>query len=185
MGLSLVMVMAMVLLHWVGAHEFLAYRRELIESGQWWRLFTGHLVHFTDYHLFMNCAGLVVVSYLFLWRLSLGALVLHWLLVPWLVGIGLYLMSPGLEEYRGFSGVFYSLLMTGLLISRKDDALFAWGGIILLVAKTIYEHLPTFDDRYMLDNIGAPIAADAHLFGILAALLMYIGLWGAARWYKT
>lgn len=184
-GLSLFMVMVMILMHGWNAQEVLAYRRELIDTGQWWRFYTGHLVHFTDYHLLMNCAGLLVISYLFLWRLSLSVLLLHWFLVPWLVGFGLYLFSPELEEYRGFSGVFYSLLMTGLLISRKDDALFAWGGIILLVGKTAYEHLPAFDDRYMLDKIGAPIAADAHLFGILVALLMYFGLWGATRWYGS
>lgn len=178
------MVATMALAHMVGGQEVLSYRRELIDSGQWWRLYTGHLVHFTGYHMVMNCAGLLLVSYLFLWRLALGVLLLHWLLVPWLLGLGLYLLSPGLEEYRGFSGVFYSFLMTGLLSSRKADALFAWGGIILLVGKTIYEHLPAFDDRYMLEKIGAPIAADAHLFGILIALLMYGGHWGLTRWCR-
>lgn len=181
MGLTVLAVLVMLSLQGWGAQETLAYQREAIASGQWWRLYTGHLVHFTNYHLLMNCVGLLVVTYLFLWRLTPALLLLHWLLVPWLVGLALFLFSTGLDEYRGFSGVFYSLLMTGLLSSRRADALFAWGGIILLVAKSIYEHLPAFDDRYMLDKIGAPIAADAHLYGLLVALLMAAGVWAVKR----
>lgn len=181
LGVTIVMVLMMASLHWAGLGEALAFQRESITQGQWWRLYTGHFTHFTTYHLVMNCAGVMVISYLFLWRLSLAALLLHWILVPLMVGLFLYFFSSGLDEYRGFSGVFYSLLMTGLIISRHADALLAWGGMLLLVGKTAYEQLPIFDDQYLLEQIGAAVAADAHLYGILAALLMSFGLWAGQR----
>lgn len=44
--------------------ELLRFSRDDIANGQWWRLLTGNLVHLGYPHLFLNLAGLAVISLL-------------------------------------------------------------------------------------------------------------------------
>ena len=48
-----------VLLFALGIDDALAYRRELILEGQWWRLLSGNFLHTNIWHLAMNLAGFV------------------------------------------------------------------------------------------------------------------------------
>jgi len=47
---------------WVDSWRF---NRELVEQGEVWRLFTGHIVHLNWSHWALNMAGLAIVAFFF------------------------------------------------------------------------------------------------------------------------
>ena len=72
------------------AHELLSYQSDLIAAGEWWRLFSGQLLHFELSHLGLNVAVFWVMYLLFAehaasWRYAIliGSLTL-------MIGIAMY-----------------------------------------------------------------------------------------------
>lgn len=82
-----------------------ALDRAAILSGQIWRLWTGHLVHFSLQQFFLDASTLLLVGLLaereFGARVTAGIL---WLGMP-AIALGLLLLAPDLREYRGASGL--------------------------------------------------------------------------------
>ena len=110
-------VVAMVMLGlahaWV--NPWLAFDRGAIEQGQWWRLFTCHLVHLNHWHMLLNLAGLLLCGYFFTDLLD-RARFWSWLLFCGvLTGLALYFLDTGLQHYVGLSGILHGLLVYCLL----------------------------------------------------------------------
>lgn len=150
----------------------LAFRRQLIEQGQWWRLYTANWVHFGGYHVAMNVLGLGAIYYFLFWRRHDVAWWIVLALVPWCVGGGLYLFNPELDEYRGFSAAAYGALMTGLILEWRYSRLIMSIAVLGLIGKIIYEQFPGYDVNYLRDQIGVEVAIDAHLWGALGGSLL-------------
>ncbi|WP_404422545.1 rhombosortase [Nibricoccus sp. IMCC34717] len=91
--------------------SLLEWSRPALESGEWWRLLTGHFAHFTPAHLLWDLSLFLILG---LWverrsrRAWLGAVLVGGVSISLAVWFGL----PGMQAYRGLSGV--------------DSALFAW-----------------------------------------------------------
>lgn len=177
-GLAVVVYMLppvlMVLLALAGntVESMLSYQREAVSQGEWWRFYTGNLVHFTTYHTVINVAGLLfAVAYLFrylplaLWGAGL-------LLIPLAVTVGIHWFDPQYTEYRGFSGVLYGVLATGLLAAWRQQPLLYLAAFALLLGKIVYEQLPGYDRDYLLQQIGVPVATNAHLYGVCAGIMV-------------
>lgn len=150
----------------------LSYQRDAVAQGEWWRFYTGNLVHFTTYHAVMNVAGLLfVVGFLFrylpvkLWVASL-------IVIPLAVTLGIHWLDPQYTEYRGFSGALYGALATGLLAAWRQQPLLYLLVLCLLLGKIVHEQLPGYDRDYLLDQIGVPVATNAHLYGVCAGILI-------------
>lgn len=151
------------------ARETLSLSRTGLESGQFWRLWTGHLVHLGPYHAGLNLIGLAVLGLLcpapqrgreWLRRLLLMAPVLS---------AAIYFGVPDLDSYVGFSGLLHGLFLLGLVpMARRGDRI-AWLCLTYLAGKLAWEMAmgaPLSDEQ----AIGGRVVTQAHLFGTLAAL---------------
>ncbi len=161
-----------------GGREMLLYDRAATGNGEWWRLWTGHLVHFGWPH-FMADMGLF--------------LVLGWLVEqpkPWLARLSLVLMLPAifdalfwfdpeLHRYGGLSA--YNL---GLLLFyaghgwRKDWTDWFWPAVLVIyVGELILEITASHGmggGMIKFDDPTVHVATTAHLAGIVCGLVMLV-----------
>jgi len=150
-----------------GLEEALRYGRNEIENGQWWRIFTGNLVHLGYSHLFLNLAGLAVISVL----LAPAMPIRHWALTGVVsmlgVGLGLYALDTHLIWYVGLSGALYGLLLGGAIALYRQDRMMAVliGGYT--VGKIIWEQIngPVRSSEVLS---GGNVIVNAHLYGMVA-----------------
>ncbi|MEL4273073.1 rhombosortase [Shewanella xiamenensis] len=150
--------------------NLLAYRRSDISDGQWWRLITGNLLHTNHWHLLMNLAGLWVVLFLHHFHYQLRGLTVLFILLCLFEGIGLYLGYPQLLGYVGLSGMLHGLFTFGAVqdIHRK-----MYSGYLLLlgvIVKVGHEQFYGASDD-VTAMIGARVATEAHLVGLICGLL--------------
>ncbi|KAF1020933.1 MAG: hypothetical protein GAK30_02212 [Paracidovorax wautersii] len=151
----------------------LRYDRAALADGQWWRLLTAHAVHLGWAHALLNMAGVglcaVLAPALFRTR-SLAVLLL--LLALGVSGL-LWLGSPQVSNYAGFSGVLYGLFVAGLWPQRRDPlALLA---LAVVAGWMLWQWLgrPLAAEEQM---IGGHIVSAAHVYGVAVA-----AAWLAAR----
>jgi rhomboid family GlyGly-CTERM serine protease len=153
----------------------LAYDRQAILSGELWRLWTAHAVHFSPQHALADTLALAVLATL---AERLASVRTAWVALvagPPLISLGLLAVSPGLQEYRGASGlaVMMAVLCAGLLWSKCG----ARGKCVLtalatlLLAKTVAEACGGSSGVAGLPS-GVVVAWQAHLLGAGCAVAM-------------
>lgn len=147
----------------------LSFRVAEAHAGQWYRLLSGQLLHFTWYHTFYNACALVLAGWV-LWReLPIWR---YWAALFWIslwVGIWLWFTLPQDVDYRGASGVVYGMVALGLCWQwRVAPALYLLA-LLLLCGKVAFEQTPWFDPAYMAEQLGGPVAGAAHLAGLAGA----------------
>ena len=146
------------------------WQRDAIETGQYWRLVSGHLVHLGFGHLWPNLAALVVIGLLF--EDMFGN-------VDWVrigaasaaaIDLGLYVLDPDVSWYVGLSGVLHGYVAAGALalIARRERL-----GVVLAVgvgAKLIFEQV-VGPVPFTAASVGGPVVVAAHLYGVIGALM--------------
>ena len=152
----------------------LRYDRQMLIEGELWRIFTGHLLHLNSAHLWLNMAGVLIVASFFNGSCS----VRQWLLLlvfsaAW-ISLGLFLFVPNMLWYMGLSGVLHSLFVVGAWNERQHHQFSGNILLLLLLAKVIVEQMGGGLEASE-EMIGATIAVDAHLFGVIAGVL-FIGI---------
>jgi rhomboid family GlyGly-CTERM serine protease len=155
----------------------LRFDRAGLQQGQWWRLFTGHLVHFDVRHLLLDGAGVVLVWMLFARELS----PLRWLVVALVsmlaVDAGLWCFDPQIQWYVGVSGVLHGIWAAGAIAGlRRGDRTAAWL-LGLLVIKLSVEQL--YGPRAMEPAL--PIVTQAHIYGAVGGALVAVLGWAGSR----
>lgn len=150
------------------APEALVYDRDSIAAGEWWRLLTGHWVHGDAHHLFMDGAGLFILSLLLermnLWRyialLSVASLSIDgmlWFFLPWL------------ETYCGLSGLLNALLGAGMLRMWRRTNDWLYPAIAVGAGLKIVTEL-TLGQALFSDTLWPPVP-EAHAFELVAGML--------------
>jgi len=143
----------------------LRYERTAIATGEWWRLLTCHLVHFDLRHLALNLAGFGLLWWLFV----ADARPRDWfgvaLAAALAVGVGLYVLEPGVGWYLGLSGVLHGAWAAAAVFAWRRWPLEAIVTGALLCAKLIAERAlgplsGTLDPAL-------PVIVAAHLYGAL------------------
>jgi rhomboid family GlyGly-CTERM serine protease len=155
----------------------LRYERELIAQGQWWRLVTGHIVHLGWTHLALNVMGLALMWALFLPDYSLRgwALILAGSLVT--IDAAFFFLERDVRWYVGLSGLLHGVMAAGTIASVRRREPGAWILVPFLTAKLIYEQtIGTMP--YSLDSADGPVVVDAHLYGVLGAVIGVMALRG-------
>ncbi len=158
-----------------GAADSLLYDRAAILQGEWWRLWTGHWVHFLPSHLFWNLAVLLGAG-LWLERLHPGWLLRYTLIAAPLISLALLLGESAMHSYGGLSGLAAGVV-TGLALTqirrRRADRLW-WGGLLVLVAAKLFvdaRHGPLFSD---FSSTPIRSSALAHAAGAGIALAFFL-----------
>ena len=152
-------------------NELMFYRAQ-IDSGQWWRLLGGNFVHSNYPHLLMNLAGLWILGLLFIDSLSLKTFIISVIFLSATVGLGLYYFNPELQRYYGISGTLHGLFIVGSTTAILQKDLFT--GIstaLLIITKTIWDLINGGNDS-SAELIGIPVAIDAHLYGVIGAVVI-------------
>ena len=146
----------------------LRYERQAVAAGEWWRLLSGHVIHYDAAHLAMNLAGLAL-----LWLLYVGdARARHWCVVVLVaalsIGLGLYYLETDVVWYLGLSGVLHGVWAAGGVAAFRRWPLEAAVTLALLAGKLAVEllHGP------LSSEFGAslPVLTVAHRFGALGGL---------------
>ncbi len=142
----------------------LALIRDMVAAGEWWRLWTGHLVHTGAGHLGWNLAALIILGLAACRTGLVWTAFIYLLLSMPLISGGLLLLLPELQWYAGLSGVLHGLAAL-ILVARPSPI--AWLGLGLLAAKLMLEAAgawPVPDGRY-------PVVTEAHALGFVFGLV--------------
>lgn len=148
------------------------YDRNAILGGEWWRLVTGHWVHFSSSHAAWNLFVLLVAG-AWLERVRPGALTRFTLVAAPVIGLGLLAAEPTMALYGGLSGlavgVVVLLALTQLSVAPTARAWWL-ATLVLVVAKLAWEI--TSGTALFSDFHSAAIRPSfaAHVFGALTAL---------------
>jgi rhomboid family GlyGly-CTERM serine protease len=117
-----------------GAGADLEYRRSAIAAGEWWRLLSGHLSHWSADHLLWDVAVLIALGTVAerTGRARMAACVL---ISAGIISAAVWTLLSGMATYRGLSGIdsalFGLVAAAGLRRSMREAR---WGGVCLLAA---------------------------------------------------
>jgi rhomboid family GlyGly-CTERM serine protease len=159
----------------------LLYDRAALAQGEWWRVWTGHLVHFGWAHFLVDTGLLLIVGWFaenrHPWFTRLGLV-----LMPAFVSASLFWLEPDLGRYAGLSAVNLGLLLyVAALGWVHDHREWFWPAVIAAyAAELLFEHLRggRGGGTIRFDDPGIRVATGAHLAAAAYALLAL----GAARW---
>lgn len=150
--------------------EWLRFQRDALLGShhEYWRLLTGHLVHGSWQHTWLNLAGLALMVALFRDGYRIGQWALITLTSAISIDIGLLYYMPQLQWYVGLSGVLHGVLAAGALLWwRSEPRPLAMALTTILIGKLAWEQwhgaLPLSGNLNVIVN--------AHLYGALGGLL--------------
>lgn len=153
----------------------LLYERTAMLQGEWWRLWTGHWVHFSGSHLVWNLVVLLVAG-AWLERRHHGLLFVFTLISAPLISLTLLFGEPAMQTYGGLSGiatgVVVLLAFTGLGRHGRDCAWW-WALLLLVAAKLAFDATQT---STLFAGFGAQAVRSsvlAHAAGAAAALALF------------
>lgn len=154
------------------APGILVYDRAAIFAGEWWRLFTGHWVHFSVSHAAGNLATLTLAT-CWLERARPGWTARYVFVAAPLLGLGLLAVAPAMRVYGGLSGllagVVVLLALAQITIARHGR--FWWFALLALLAGKIVGESATAVTLFsQLDPESYRPSAAAHVLGTLIAL---------------
>ena len=168
----------------VGLEEVLRFDRESIAGGQVWLLLSGNFVHLGWPHFVMNMVGLVLV-YFIVWPSYSDR---YWVAITLFsalgVGVGLYLFSPTIVWYVGFSGALHGLLLAGGLAGVRDQPVSSLLLLVAVIGKLVWEQLygPVPGSE---STVGGRVAVDSHLFGGVSGVIAFIAISVYQRFFQS
>lgn len=167
-----------------GIGVWLAFDRTRVANGEWWRLFTGFIAHWTPLHAVANALGIAGFGWLIASREGFKIVVALMLL-------SLVLQLPSLfalenetgsgAEYRGASGFLYTLAVFAWLHSMRSGR---WQALMALIAVAAIARLATAISGLSASPLlpaGVSTAWPVHIAGMASGLLAFAGMRFSAR----
>ncbi len=161
----------------LGAPELLELSREGLGRGDLWRLFTGHLAHFSLYHWAVDAGTLVALGWLYedrIGRARWGALLAGSALS---VSGAFLVLETDLGSYRGLSGLDCAAFAAALVSEARRRPALAGAVGLLFAAKIAFEQATGgfLFPSAGLGDMGLPVLS-AHSVGALAGLASGLGV---------
>ncbi|OFA01811.1 rhomboid family intramembrane serine protease [Duganella sp. HH101] len=162
-------------------NELLEFDRHALLAGQLWRLWTGHLVHYTPQHALIDfavvlAAAVIVVQLSATPAIGMRRLALALCLGAPFISAGMLLIAPGCVSYRGASGIAAMLVVMagGALWPRAARSVRA---ALLLMAATLLAKIgaEAAGAVHGLSDLPADVvvAWQAHLLGVAAGAIAF------------
>lgn len=156
------------------------YDRAALMDGAWWRLWSGHLVHFGWPH-FVADAGLFLILGAMLERPHRHLVLTALVVMPPFIGLVLMSLDPTMARYGGLSAVNLGLLLYLALQGwQRDWRDWFWPAVLVIyVGEIVFEITAggTGGGMIRFDDPEVRVATSAHLAGAAYAL----GMWGWGR----
>lgn len=147
----------------------LAWHRDAMAGGQWFRLLTGHFVHLDAHHLLINLLGLAVLTNLLIERWQWRELICLLFISTLGTSTLLWWFTPELIWYAGLSGVLHGLWAGAALCglcglhqpNHPSERPWCLLSLLALSLKLGWLNHPTSS---------IPVVPLAHLFGAISGL---------------
>ena len=94
--------------------------------------------------------------------------------------VGLYFFSPDLIWYAGLSGALHGIFAWGACVDIKEKMKSGWLLLIGLAIKVGYEQIDGSSEQ-VANLIDAKVAVDAHLFGALTGIAIFLLMFITAK----
>ena len=150
----------------------LEFDRQQVLSGEFWRLWTGHLVHANMAHFALNVAAALAIYFMFFTRVRPGELVLYGFLFSALISVTLLSVYPDLVWYNGLSGLLHALVACfSIRLASRGKARIFWAGLAIVWAKVLLEalHFRSGQENLLGD---LTVISEAHLVGAFFGTLV-------------
>jgi rhomboid family GlyGly-CTERM serine protease len=154
--------------------QIFRFQQDWIQQLEPWRLITAHWVHFNWQHLALNGLGLVLCVAIARPVWSKRRWGVYNLLLAFGISILFSSLNPELDWYVGYSGVLFGLFLLAAIELYKTERMIA---LLLGMGVCSKVGLEQISDATVTsgDLIGVPVIIDAHLYGLLLALVIAIG----------
>jgi len=163
-----------VLVYLLPVGALLAYDRNAILSGEWWRMITGHWVHFSPQHFLYDTAAFGIAGTMIEQR---GYRNFGWLCVvaTFVISASMLVFEPGLALCGGLSGLAIAAVVFLAMHGLEESGAWRWicGAALVLCAAKLLVELTTH--RFILLQAPGnlmPVPAN-HIAGALTALVVY------------
>jgi rhomboid family GlyGly-CTERM serine protease len=163
----------------------LLYERSAVADGQWWRLWTGHLVHFGWPHFVADTGLFLILGFI------LGKTQSPWfppalVLLPLVIAAAVYFFAPDMSRYGGLSAVDLALLLfvagQGWQHNWKD---WFWPAVLAIYVGEIVLESVVGHGRgggmIRFDDPDIHVATSAHIAAAVCAALMLLAGLGQRR----
>ena len=159
-----------------GWRSSLLYDRAAIIQGEWWRVWTGHLVHFGWPHFTADTGLFLILGYMLVGQPVRRFLVILFLL-PAVISAAVYFFAPTMSRYGGLSAVDLALLLfvagQGWQHNWKD---WFWPAVLCIyVGEIIFESTLSHGQgggMIRFDDPQIHVATSAHIAAAGCAVLM-------------
>ena len=178
-GLSVYVVAAGCLLlgPWSGAGmELFAMDRAALGHGEFWRFWTGQLVHDSWPHLLLSLTGLAVLQQMFGEELRAASWVLAYAAISLVIGVCWLwfdefggLPFGGYDTIVGLSAILHGLFAYAACLAMRRDRLLASSALLIIGVKVVWENL-FGPSEFTAGIIDLPVAATTHLYGYAGGL---------------
>ena len=155
--------------------SWLIYDRPAILSGEIWRMFTGHWVHFSTSHLVYDLLALGIAG----WIIETKNLPhFGWLcvLAPWLISAVLLVSEPQMKLFGGLSALATTAIVYLALFGLHDAPPWRWvclAALLGIAGKIIFEMSTGHMIFVTTGNVPVTVSVAGHISGALIALLFY------------
>ncbi len=175
MASALVVILALIVASQPALAPTLLYDRAALLRGEFWRLWSGHLVHFGASHLAWNLAVFTLAA---VWaeRLAPSRTRLLLVVAPAVIGLALLALDPALQTYGGLSGLAVAalaFLALTQLAQKPTDRWFWWAVLALLLLKIAAEFAADQPLFARFASSGVRPVPLAHLAGFLTASTLH------------
>lgn len=167
-GIALAAVISLLLLPLAGGEELAAqwrYARSAIAGGEWWRLFTAHIVHLDARHATLNAAGLALLWALFARSFRPWQWLVATALIVTVIDAGFWFLSLRLGWYVGASAWLHGVFACGAVAMIRGGERLGWVAAVVFAAKLAWEQW-----QGPLPLTHGPVVTVSHLYGAVGGL---------------
>jgi rhomboid family GlyGly-CTERM serine protease len=155
--------------------SWLIYDRSAILSGQLWRMFTGHWVHFSSRHLVYDAIALGTASWIMEAR-KVQRLFWFFIFASLSINAAMLVFEPHMRFCGGLSGLATAAITLLALHGLQDPPPWRWicvAALFGVAGKILYEWVTGHCVFVTFDDAPVVVSASSHIAGAATALVWY------------